>query len=158
MQVLSNDSLDALVEAARADPRRRMGRDLHGSPSDAVCRRAVAIEPDAFVRPHRHRDRWELLLAVRGACDVLIFDVQGTVTDRFLLAPGTGMAAIEIDPGTVHSLVARESGSVFFEVKQGPYSPQTGAEIAPWAPDEEDEGARMFLDRMRYALPGSRLA
>ena len=43
---------------------------------------------------------------------------------------------------------SRAVGSVFYEVKQGPYDPQRAKEFAPWAPLEGTPEATAYLQRL----------
>ena len=154
MPLIDDTTLNDLIARARRSPRRRMNLNLHPTPEDAVNRLANAVEPDSYIRPHRHPDKWELLLPVRGAFDVLFFDDAGQVTTRHQLGGPGGLAALEYAPGTWHTLRARESGSVFFEVKQGPYVPTSAAEFAPWSPAEGDAACARLLAFMQVAQAG----
>jgi hypothetical protein len=49
-------------------------------------------------------------------------------------------------------LTALESGSVVYEIKEGPFVPHTEANSAPWAPREGSPEARDFLTRIFAAL------
>ncbi len=151
---LDRAALDALSVQARQAPRRRVHRNLHATPDDPVNRLAIAIEPGSYVRPHRHPARGELLLAVRGAIDVLLFDDGGALAARHRLA-GDATAVLELPAGTCHTLHALEPGSVFFEVKRGPYEP-TGSAYAHWAPEEGSPQVTEFLGWLARARPGDR--
>jgi hypothetical protein len=63
----------------------------------------------------------------------------------------------ELPPDTFHTLVPQAEESVFFEVKQGPYDPQTAAEFAEWAPAEGAPGAAAFAAGLRELEVGARI-
>ena len=96
-------------------------------------RLAIAMEPDTVVLPHRHRQTWELLLPLRGRFAVLLFNDDGVVTARTVLGGET--AALEMVAGQWHAVLSLDAGGVIFEVKQGPYQPLAGDDIAPWGAD-----------------------
>jgi hypothetical protein len=50
-----------------------------------------------------------------------------------------------ISPGIWHTVIALESGSVVYEVKDGPYSPIDDKNFASWAPKEGDPECGKFL-------------
>lgn len=131
-QVLASD-LDQLARSAQASPRRRANLNLHAELSDPVQRLAIAMEPDTVVLPHRHQQTWELLLPLRGRFAVLLFDDDGVVTERCVL--GSETAALEMVAGQWHAVLSLDAGGVIFEVKQGPYRPLEGADIAAWGAD-----------------------
>ncbi len=118
MKVFSAAELDALTQQARATPRLRQHRNIHDDYQAACQRLFNAIEPDSYIRPHRHSvdPRDELLMAVRGLMALITFDDAGHVTSvvRFgSEAHGPGVAAgVEVAPATWHTVVALAPGSV----------------------------------------------
>lgn len=120
MIVLTRQAVAQLVEQAQKGARRRQNLNIHQNTSAAINRLLNAVEPDSYVRPHRHPDKEETLLAVAGSFELVFFDDDACVTRREMLG-GAGAVLIEYPANTWHSLIALESGSVFFEVKAGPY-------------------------------------
>ena len=148
-QVFAAD-LDQLVLAAQGSPRRRSNLNLHQSLDDPIQRLAIAMEPDTLIRPHRHRQTWELLLPLRGRFVVLFFDDDGVVTGRALL--GADTALLEMPAGQWHAVLSLDVGAVIFEVKHGPYAPTEAADFAPWVTDPSPA----LLDWYGSAQPGER--
>jgi cupin fold WbuC family metalloprotein len=147
---VDDDRLERAVAAARASPRLRMNDNLHLM-EDAVHRLLNATEPGTYVQPHRHSTppKTETLCLLRGRGAILVFDDDGTVIERAILAPGADCRVIEIPPATWHTLIAIESGTVWFEVKEGPYAAPPVQDVAPWSPAPNTEAARSYLDRLR---------
>lgn len=142
MKQLTDSSLDTLSQQARLSPRLRANHNLHEDLNDPVQRLAIAMEPDTYVRPHRHAQTWELLAALRGRFVVLLFDDAGVVTERIVL--GEECRVIEFPANTWHAVLSLDSGGVIFEVKHGPYAPLTEKDFAPWGKaGEGDEAAQM---------------
>lgn len=155
LKQLTSDMLDDLVRQAKNSPRLRANSNLHEALSEPVQRLAIAMEPETFVRPHRHPGTWELLIALRGRFVVLLFDEAGRVTQRTVL--GRDCHVIELPAGTWHAVRSLDPGGVIFEVKQGPYAPVPEADFAPWCgTGEGDEAARLNAWYVR-AQPGDRL-
>ena len=148
-QVFAAD-LDQLVLAAQGSPRRRSNLNVHQSLDDQIQRLAIAMEPDTLIRPHRHRQTWELLLPLRGRFIVLFFDDDGVVTGRALL--GADTALLEMPAGQWHAVLSLDVGGVIFEVKHGPYAPTEAAVFAPWVADPSPA----LLDWYGSAQPGER--
>lgn len=151
---IEGPDLDALVARAQAHPRRRLNWNFHPDPGHPCHRLAIALEPDSYIPPHAHAapEKGETLLALRGRIGLLIFDEAGEFTDRRVLSPGGPCCGATLPPGTLHSLVALESGSVFFEAKAGPYAAPEGPECPAWAPREGSPEAKAFLLRMQRAF------
>jgi cupin fold WbuC family metalloprotein len=127
--------LDALARQAQASPRRRANLNLHPRLDDPIQRLAVAMEPDTYVRPHRHPHTWELLFPLAGSFAVLHFDEAGTLGERTLL--GADSCVVETPAGGWHAVLSLTPGAVIFEVKLGPYRPIAEADYAPWSPAAE---------------------
>ncbi|MBU6493962.1 MAG: WbuC family cupin fold metalloprotein [Burkholderiales bacterium] len=154
MKTLPPDQLDVLTDAARRSPRLRMNHNLHAELSDPIQRLAIAMEPGTYIRPHRHRHTWELLLPLRGRFAVLEFDEQGAVAGRTTL--GAGAAVVETPPDTLHTVVSLDDGGVIFEVKHGPYRPFVDADYAPWSAEADTPQAEAFMAWCRTAAVGDR--
>jgi cupin fold WbuC family metalloprotein len=143
--------LDDVARAARDAPRRRRNRNFHADEAARCNRLLNAIEPGSYIRPHRHAhpDKDESIVVLRGRIGVLFFDPDGTVSETAILETDGAVIGVDVPHGTFHSLVALETGTVFFEAKAGPYEPLTPDEMAPWAPAEGDPGAEAYYDRLR---------
>ena len=109
------------------------------------------MEPDSYVRPHRHAaaHKDETLVALRGRFGLLLFDAEGKVTARSILEPGGEFSGVDIPAGTFHSMVALQPGSVVMEAKAGPYEATTDKDWAPWAPPEGDPRGADYLALMK---------
>jgi cupin fold WbuC family metalloprotein len=147
---LTDSMLDALSLQAQQSPRRRANHNLHQDLSDPIQRLAIAMEPDTYVRPHRHPYTWEMLFPLRGRFVVLHFDDSGTVTQRTLL--GEDCSVLENPAGTWHAVLSLDIGGIIFEVKHGPYTPIAEADFAPWSINAE--GAEVAQINAWYAHAG----
>ncbi|MEN7433109.1 WbuC family cupin fold metalloprotein [Chromobacterium sp. TRC.1.1.SA] len=158
MKTLTNQDLADLSAKAACAPRLRAHHNIHTELDDVVQRLAIAMEPDTYVRPHRHPGSPELLIMLSGALDWIEFDASGeTVAARHRLGDG-GARAFEMPAGTWHSVVSLEPGSVVFEVKRGPYQPLPESDQAAWAPTEGDARVADMLAFLRRCQPGDRFA
>jgi cupin fold WbuC family metalloprotein len=135
IKMIDKQLLDETAAKAAVSPRRRMNYNFHAMPDDPVNRLLNAMEADTYLRPHRHSnpDKDEIFILLRGRVAILLFDDAGAVTDTVILDPLKGCYGGEIAAGVWHGLVVLESGSVIYEVKQGPYAPLSPGNFAPWA-------------------------
>ena len=154
MKQITSIMLESLSQQAQASPRRRANHNLHTTLPDPVQRLAIAMEPDTYVRPHRHPHTWELLFPLSGRFLVLQFDNTGVVTARTLL--GGDAMVIETPAGGWHAVRSLESGGVIFEVKHGPYQPIADVDYAPWSPETETSDATRLNDWYAGAQIGER--
>jgi len=152
MKTISHTVIDRTSEEAKASPRKRAVLLLHRH-EDAVQRMLNAIEPESYIRPHKHEapDKVELYFALRGGALVVQFDDKGVVTDTAVITPHGPILGVEIEPRTWHTLVALESGTVLLEIIEGPYDERTHKRFAPWSPATESEGRDYLRDIVRLA-------
>ncbi|MHB8742937.1 MAG: WbuC family cupin fold metalloprotein [Sulfuricaulis sp.] len=149
IQIIHRRLLDEVASQAQAASRRRKNHNFHATDS-APCHRLLnAIEPDSYIQPHCHRQasKDETLLIVKGRVGLIIFDERGDVSHKVLLVPLGEAVGADIPHGVFHTLVALDSGSVFFEAKAGPYVALSADEKASWAPAEGDPQAAVYLAR-----------
>jgi cupin fold WbuC family metalloprotein len=132
LKQITESTLADLARQAQASPRRRANLNLHERLDDPIQRLAIAMEPETYVRPHRHPHTWELLLPLAGRFVVLHFDDAGRVTGRNVL--GAASRALETPACRWHAVLSLDPGAVIFEVKHGPYAPIAEADYAPWSP------------------------
>jgi cupin fold WbuC family metalloprotein len=161
LKLVSTGLLAELAQQAAASPRRRANFNLHPELADPVQRFLNAMEPGTYVRPHRHvtpEPKWELFVALQGAVAVLCFDDAGTVAERVEIDAAGPIRAIEVSPGTWHSLVVLQPCSVLFEFKPGPYAAVSDKDFAPWAPAEGAPGAPAMQQRLARAAVGEHCA
>jgi cupin fold WbuC family metalloprotein len=156
MKQIDNALLDSLIVKAKESPRKRAHRNLHPRLEDPVQRLCVAIEPGTYIRPHRHAEpeTCEVFLILRGSATLLFFHDSGTVTEKVVLSASGPVFAAEIPENTWHSIVSLESGTVFFEVKQGPYAQPKEKNTAGWAPEEGDPAVARIVEWYRSARIG----
>jgi len=154
VRIITPVDLDELSRAAGASPRRRLNLNLHGDYADPCQRLFNAVEPDSYLRPHRHTEppKPECFVAVRGRFHLLIFDDAGSITERIEISPQGPVLAADVPPGAWHAIVALEPGSIFFETKPGPYTPLTDKDFAPWAPAEGSVEAADYLEKLRESV------
>lgn len=155
MKLLPVALLDELAVKAAASPRARAHYNIHASAEDPVQRFLVVATSEAYFRPHRHRTKSELATLLRGSLTVLTFDGDGRITARYPVGEGTESIAYETPRDTWHTLLPGNSGSVFLEVKEGPYDAATATEFADWAPPEGDAEVAEYLRWLREGRPGS---
>lgn len=142
--------LDQLTEKAKASRRLRMNHNFHPA-NESTCHRLLnAIEPGSYIRPHCHLDpeKDESFVLLRGRLGVICFDAAGNVTETALLAAGTDQTVVTIPHGIFHTAVSLAPGTVFFEAKDGPYIPFTGAESAIWAPSDTVPDSTAYLQQL----------
>jgi cupin fold WbuC family metalloprotein len=132
---------DDLIQQARSSSRKRKNYNFHESPSDPLHRMLHAMEPETYVQPHKHDnpDKREAFIVLKGRVAVIEYSDQGNVKDFIILDPVQCNFGVEIPPRAWHNLIVLESGTVVYEVKDGPWDPADDKYFATWAPREGDE-------------------
>lgn len=153
MNRVDEQRLRALVLAARASPRLRMNDNLHEM-GDGIHRLLNATEPGTYVQPHRHLEppKVETLSILRGRGALLLLDDEGGIRERCFLSPRGPDFVAEVPAGAWHTLLALEPGTVWLEIKPGPYAPPGPAEIARFAPAPGDPEVSGYLARLLASL------
>ncbi|MEO6458371.1 MAG: WbuC family cupin fold metalloprotein [Chloroflexia bacterium] len=144
-------SLDAVAADAANSPRRRSILRFHEYP-DYIQRMLNAIEPESYARPHQHRDpdKVELFVALRGSVLMVRFSEDGVPIEGVVVSADGPVRGVEVPAGAWHCLLSLESGTVLFEVKEGPYDAATDKRFAPWSPPEEDREAGLaYMAQLR---------
>lgn len=147
IKIINEKLLGETSEKARLSPRKRMNFNLHEL-TDPVQRMLNAIEPGSYVRPHRHLDpdKTELFVILKGKGAVVTFDDEGKIKDVVPLETGGETLGVEIPPEVWHSVISLEKGTVFLEIKDGPYVATTDKDFAKWSPRPGSEAEKKYLD------------
>lgn len=147
MRLISEELLNRVTEEAKVNSRLRMNYNFHTSMDALVHRMLNALEPGTYLPPHRHSDKEETYLVLRGKLIAFFFNDEGVVIEKTILDPLSGKYGLEIPSGVWHSIISLESGTVIFEVKKGPYQPLPQEDIASWAPTPSDsKGIKDFMN------------
>ncbi|HJA86830.1 MAG TPA: WbuC family cupin fold metalloprotein [Candidatus Bacteroides avicola] len=123
MQLINESLLDEVTRQAQESPRLRMNHNFHDSLDAKAQRLLNALEPGTLLPIHRHPHTAETYLLLRGKIKVLYYNDQKELMETVVLEPGSGNYGIHIPKNQWHTLEVLESGSVIFEVKDGPYTP-----------------------------------
>lgn len=123
MKLIDNYLLNKITEKARTSLRLRMNYNLHDNLEAKAQRLLNALEPGTILPIHRHPHTAETYLIIRGRMQVIYYNDQKEETENIILDVKIGNYGIHIPAGQWHTLKVLESGTVIFEVKDGPYIP-----------------------------------
>jgi cupin fold WbuC family metalloprotein len=149
VQLIDPTLLDELIARALQSTRLRANHNFHQSPGDNPHRFLNALARGTYCAPHRHvtPPKAEAFIALRGEVLVFIFGDAGEVVERHSIGLD-GLLGVDIPAGVWHSIAAVSPTAVCYEVKPGPWDPQTDKQYAPWAPREGDDDASDYLQRL----------
>lgn len=147
--------LQQTTHEALTSPRLRKNANFHPNDASQAHRLINAMQPGSYVRPHRHLDssKDETIIVLQGRFGYISFSEDGQILEAIELKSGGPVYGINIPHGTIHTILALESNSVFFEAKAGPFIPLCAQEIAAWSPSEGSEEANVLWHawRARFA-------
>ena len=121
--IIDQHLLDELAAQAKDSPRLRMNLNFHQSLEDKCHRMLNAIEPGTDIPIHRHPDKDESFVVLRGKVRSTTYNDDGSVIESVVLCQEDGLYGVDIPKGVWHKLESLESGSVVFECKAGPFVP-----------------------------------
>ena len=121
MKIIDNTLINKVVEEAKASPRLRMNYNFHQSLEDKCHRFLNALEMGTQVAVHHHVTKDETFVLLRGKVRVTTYHDDGSVWESVVLSQEEGRVGVDIPKNTWHGLECLESGSVIFEVKEGPF-------------------------------------
>lgn len=107
-------------------PRREGGKarlnfNFHHS-LDELCHRMLnAVEPGTEIPIHRHSEKVESFVILRGKVRSTTYNDDGSIIESVVLCAEDGVYGVDIPKNVWHKLESIES-SVIFECKEGPYS------------------------------------
>lgn len=123
MKLIDKQLLDEVSRQAKETPRLRMNHNFHQSLEDKCHRFLNAAEPGTKVEIYRHPTKDESFVLLRGRVRVNTYNDDGTVLESVVLSPEDGLYGVDIPKNVWHNVESLESGSVFFECKEGPFVP-----------------------------------
>lgn len=123
MKVIDRTLLDEVTTQSKASLRLRMNYNFHQSLEDRCHRFLNAVEPGTEVPIHRHPTKDETFVLLRGKVRVTTHNDDGSIKDSVVLNPEEGQYGVDIPKGVWHKVESLESGSIFFECKEGPFVP-----------------------------------
>lgn len=146
--------ISAISEKGKNSTRKRTMHNFHKQSEDPIQRMINAIEPGSYVQPHKHEnpDKREAFIILQGRMLVVEFDESGNITDHIILNALDKNYATEIAQGVWHTIISLEEGTAVYELKDGPYIPLTDKNFAPWAPKEETEGTKEYIEKILSLL------
>lgn len=95
--IIDNKILDSLTAQAKESPRLRMNLNFHQSLDEKCHRFLNAVEPGANIPIHRHPEKEESFVVLRGRIRWHFYDDTGNETERVLLDANGDIRCINIE-------------------------------------------------------------
>jgi cupin fold WbuC family metalloprotein len=86
MLKITDKIINEKSDKAKTSKTKRCNHNFHKRYSDPIQRFLNAVEPDSYLRPHRHEDpdKTEIFLAIKGRVLIVEFDDNGSISDHFV--------------------------------------------------------------------------
>ena len=123
MKIIDETLLNEVSAQAKESTRLRMNYNFHQSLDEKCHQFLNAVEPGTVVEIHRHPTKDETFVLLRGRVRVTTYNDDGSIVEEIVLCPDEGMYGVNIPMGVWHRVESLESGSCFFECKEGPFVP-----------------------------------
>lgn len=151
---INKELLEGVSQKAKTALRKRMNYNFHKEMSEPLHRMINALEPDTYVRPHKHEnpDKLESFVILTGKVVVITFDEVGNIIQSSILSHESGKYGVEIAPRVFHTIISLASGTTVYEGKTGPYTPVDDKDFASWAPVEGSPEASGYLNSIIHQL------
>lgn len=121
MKIIDDQLIQEVIEKAKESPCLRMNYNFHQSLDDKCHRFLNALEVGTQVPIHHHVTKDESFILLRGSVRVNTYDDSGKILESVVLSLSEGRIGVDIPKNTWHNVECLESGSVIFEVKEGPF-------------------------------------
>jgi cupin fold WbuC family metalloprotein len=151
---INKDTIEELCKLAEKNNRKRMRLCTHRSINDSVHEMFITLHRDSYIRPHKHLDKAESLLVLKGSAKFLTFDRRGsTITKTEINNFDSGAVFYhKMDKSVYHSILVKSKYLSFLEITKGPLRREDTV-FAPWAPSESNkEEVKKFLEKIKKSV------
>jgi len=136
---LSEADIDYLINKASLNERRRVRLCSHSSPNDLVHEMFIIHKKGQYIRPHKHINKEESMIVLKGEVDYVCFDNSGKVIE--VTRMGDLHSALPFyfnnKDGIFHTLIIRSEWLAFLEITKGPFNKRETL-FPDWCPEESD--------------------
>ncbi|MBE9116857.1 WbuC family cupin fold metalloprotein [Lusitaniella coriacea LEGE 07157] len=156
---VNRDDIEYLKEKSQENLRKRIRLCAHQGVDDTLHEMLIIHTNETYVRPHKHFNKSESFHIIEGACDVVIFDEEGTVSE--VIPMGTFDSGkrfyYRLPEPYYHTLLIHSEFLVFHETTNGPFN-RSETEFASWSPTEEDTaGVQKFFEDLHSQLNSTKV-
>lgn len=117
VRVINKHLLDEVSAQAKTSPRLRMNYNFHQSLDEKCHRMLNAVELGTDIPIHRHPEKDESFVILRGKVRSTTYNDDGSVIDSVVLSQEDGIYGVDIPKGVWHKLESLAPASVIFECR-----------------------------------------
>lgn len=125
MKIIGKNIISKVHKQAVESPRLRMNFNIHETMEEDVHKLLNSLQPGTIMPIHRHLHpaKKETFVLLEGSLEVLKYNDDKSIADRYLMNHETGNIICEIMPEEWHSFNVLEPNTLILEIKKGPYVP-----------------------------------
>ena len=125
MKIIGKEIISEVHRQSAESPRLRMNYNIHETLDEDVHKLLNSLQPGTVMPVHRHLHpaKKETFVLLEGALEVLKYNDDKTVAERYLMSRESGNVICEIMPEEWHSFNVLEPDTLILEIKKGPYLP-----------------------------------
>ena len=148
--IINTDLINSAIDMSRKSPRGRIIYPFHKSNNDNIHRMLNVIQPYSYIQPHRHSSppKPETVIVLKGTLAFITYSENGEINETTILSNQSDKIGIDTGPNIFHTFFALEKDTVIFETKPGPYVKISEKDNAKWAPQENDNNCKEYLEKL----------
>lgn len=125
MKIIGKEIISEVHRQSAESQRLRMNYNIHETLDEDVHKLLNSLQPGTIMPVHRHLHpaKKETFVLLEGALEVLKYNDDKTVAERYLMSRESGNVVCEIMPEEWHSFNVLEPDTLILEIKKGPYVP-----------------------------------
>jgi len=128
-----------LIEQASRNKRKRIRFCSHENPAEQVHEMFIVQPQNAYIRPHKHKNKIESMLVLKGEVDYVVFNEDGSIRKVIQMGElGSSKTFYNsLREATYHTQLIRSEWLVFLEATKGPFDKKDTI-FPEWCPEEND--------------------
>ena len=118
----------------------------HKNDTDLLHEMFIFHKRDYYVRPHRHFNKSESIMILKGKVDLVLFNDDGVVQDLIHLDEFLSGKKFynRINEPIFHTLIIKSNYVIFYEATTGPFN-KKDTEFAEWSPKINTPESKIFM-------------
>lgn len=134
---VNKDIVNELKSISEQLGRKNVRICLHNNQAEKLHSMVNLINNNQYSLPHKHLNKEESYHIIEGRMAFIIFDEDGTATDKCILGPD-GNFLLRVGANIFHATIPLTETAIFHESRLGPF-PKGGDSVYPaWAPNEDN--------------------
>ena len=150
---LNKDDIKIMQSFANLNSSNKSRICSHKNVEDKLHEMFITHKKDYYVRPHRHFNKSESILILKGNADLVLFNEKGDIQNIIQLDEFSSGNIFynRIDLPIFHSLIIKSNFLLFYEVTTGPLKVED-TEYAKWSPEIGSDKSVEFLNNIKKEI------